>query len=450
MENQGASQVWAEVTALARLPGVLDLGQGWPDMGASEVARVAASEAILSDDDPRLNQYSTPPGEPELVSALNRYYRSTGSLPDDAVERDVIVTASATEALYVTMQALCGPGDEIVFLEPFFPWYISHARIFGATPRTVRLRTERPDDDGDGAPRFRLDLADLRAAFVAGAGRTKAFIHCNPHNPTGIMFTEDETCEIAKLCDEFDVLIVADEVYERCTFSDETPMVRVADVSFARGNERRSVRARTLQIGSASKLLCLSGWRVGWVMGPKPLIAALRTMHSYVTFCAPTPLQIGVAAALRKIAEEAETRTALAVSSVSSVSSDAEVSKIRRGSLVPDAVASVMTQNVSSLSRALCDSGVTCYAPLGGYFLVADVSTTGLTSTEYCKALAGGAAKVACVPMDVFFDASKAKTSGVKTPDTLVRFAVCKQRATILKCAEAIRKNPIGNCAKAE
>jgi N-succinyldiaminopimelate aminotransferase len=215
MEKQGASQVWAEVTALARLPGVLDLGQGWPEMGASELARAAASEAMLSDE--HSNQYSPSPGAPELVNAIERYYRATGSLPDDSVEREVLVTTSATEALYVTLQALCDPGDEVVFLEPFFPWYKSHARIFGATPRTVRLREEGVAPN----KRFRLRLDDLRDAFVAGAGKTKAFIHCNPHNPTGLMFSETETQEIARLCAEFDVVIVADEVYERCTFDEK-------------------------------------------------------------------------------------------------------------------------------------------------------------------------------------------------------------------------------------
>ena len=155
MENQGASQVWAEVTALARLPGVLDLGQGWPDMGASEVARSAASEAMLSDEDPRSNQYSPPFGAPELVAAIDRYYRATGSLPVDSVERDVLVTTSATEALYVTLQALCDPGDEVVFLEPFFRG-TSRTRASSAPRRgpcvcertaTEKTRRRRPTGD---------------------------------------------------------------------------------------------------------------------------------------------------------------------------------------------------------------------------------------------------------------------------------------------------------------
>jgi len=467
MENQGASQVWAEVTALARLPGVLDLGQGWPDMGASEVARAAASEAMLSDEDPRSNQYSPPFGAPELVAAIDRYYRATGSLPVDSVERDVLVTTSATEALYVTLQALCDPGDEVVFLEPFFPWYIAHARIFGATPRTVRLRADGDREDAEKTPdrRFRLDLNDLRAAFVAGAGRTKAFIHCNPHNPTGVMFSEAETRDIARLCAEFDVVIVADEVYERCTFDEETPMTRIADLETETETEtatetEKNLRARTLVVGSASKLLCLSGWRVGWVVGPKPLIAALRTMHAYATFCAPTPLQLGVAAALTKIADDADAATRSRAASAASLSPEERNAfsfvgtaarrreaafACTRGCLAPDTVARVIASNVAVLSRALVDSGVAPFAPSGGYFLVADVASTGLAATEYCRALATGPARVAAVPMDVFFDA---KDSAKDVPRNLVRFAVCKSSETIGKCAEAIRNNPVGAARK--
>ena len=454
MEKQGASQVWAEVTALARLPGVLDLGQGWPEMGASELARAAASEAMLSDE--HSNQYSPSPGAPELVNAIERYYRATGSLPDDSVEREVLVTTSATEALYVTLQALCDPGDEVVFLEPFFPWYKSHARIFGATPRTVRLREEGVAPN----KRFRLRLDDLRDAFVAGAGKTKAFIHCNPHNPTGLMFSETETQEIARLCAEFDVVIVADEVYERCTFDEKTPMTRMADVDVAASTTEPGIatRARTLVVGTASKLLCLSGWRVGWVVGPKPLIAALKTIHAYSTFCAPTPLQLGVAAALEKMAADADAATrarATESASRSPTTTDGtshDVSGRReaafactRGRLVPDAVAEIIASNVAVMSRALTDSGVAPFAPSGGYFLVADVSDTGLDATEYCRALATGPARVAAVPMDVFFDAEGPEKD---VPRNLVRFAVCKSSETIGKCAEAIRNNPVGAARK--
>ena len=138
--GRGAAQVWAEVTALAQSPGVLDLGQGWPDFGASEVARRAAADAIVDSPDPSANQYSVVPGRPELRSAIERYYRSTGTREPG----EVLVTTSATEAIYVAIQALCDPGDEIVFLEPFFPWYISHVRAHGGVPVAVPMARDPP------------------------------------------------------------------------------------------------------------------------------------------------------------------------------------------------------------------------------------------------------------------------------------------------------------------
>lgn len=203
--NQGASQVWAEVTALGALPGVLDLGQGWPDFGADELARRAATEALVASPDPRANQYSGIPGRPELISAVARYYKSTGM---SAGAGDVLVTTSATEALYVALQALCDPGDEVIFLEPFFPWYIAHCRIFGreqggkgvgraiepsgggrpsyTSPRLPRTNRPRPPHQrsevspedgarGDPAARCRSrdcqDGADGRGRIQVGLGR---------------------------------------------------------------------------------------------------------------------------------------------------------------------------------------------------------------------------------------------------------------------------------------
>jgi N-succinyldiaminopimelate aminotransferase len=480
LANQGASQVWAEVTALAQLPGVLDLGQGWPDFGADDTARAAAADALCHSPDPRSNQYSGIAGRPELLSAVARYYKSTGVKSTAASE--VLVTTSATEAIYVALQALCDPGDEVVFLEPFFPWYISHCKIFGAVPVTVRMQPA-PDDSGG----FKLDLGALREAFTRGAGGTKVFIHNSPHNPTGAVFTREETEAVAALCKEFDVVVLADEVYERCTFGgggggggEEVEVVRMADVS--------GMQERTLTIGTSSKLLCLSGWRVGWMVGPPQLVGAIRMMHSYATFCAPTPLQLGVAAALEGIADEADSLTRARARAAAQAGHSgnrgtaaawvagaagawagaadaaggdassaappapggtgaagqgtqaaAAAAIARGGALTPDATAAVMADNAAVLAAALADVGLRVFTPRGGYFLVADVAPLALTSVEYCRQLAHGPAKVAAVPLDVFYDPA----SVPPPPTTYVRFAVCKKPETIAACAAAIRANPV-------
>ena len=359
--------------------------------------------------------------------AIERYYRSTGTREPG----EVLVTTSATEAIYVAIQALCDPGDEIVFLEPFFPWYISHVRAHGGVPVAVPM-ARSPDAD-DGGFGFRLDLDALRAAF---GPKTKAFLYNSPHNPTGAVFTPEEMAAVASLCAERDVVCVADEVYERCVFG---------DASVARMADAPGMRERTLTVGTSSKLLCLSGWRVGWIAGPPALVAAIRSLHSYTTYCAPTPLQLGVAAALESIADEADAATRERARDAASRADEEggerarrdAAAKATRGVVAPDDAARRMGANATTLGAALRDAGLLVCPPRGGYFLVADVSPLGLTSVEYCRRLAREA-KVAAVPLDVFFDGE-----GKDFPNVLVRFAVCKRAETIEACAAAIRAHPV-------
>jgi aspartate/methionine/tyrosine aminotransferase len=432
--------VWAQITALAAEPGVLDLGQGWPDFGASDVARDAAAAVIAADDDPRANQYSVISGRPELVTALKRYYEATGS--KCAETSDVLVTSSGTEACYVAMRALLDPGDEVIFLEPFFPWYLSHAKLCGAVARPVRMKPTRSnsnsnsnsnDDTAAGPLRFALDEDALRRAFEEGRGKTKLFVHNSPHNPTGAVCSREDAALVARLCEEFDVAVLADEVYERCTFGvggggggggDDDTSGETAEVEpFHRMMDVVGMAERTITVGTSSKLLALTGWRVGWLAGPPSLIAACKTMHSYTTYCAPTPLQLGVAAALDVISEDAE------------------------GFVSADAAAAVMARNATLLAAALTDVGCVPIEPSGGYFLVCDVSSTGLTSVEYCAKLATEV-KIAAVPLDVFYRRrddgdGDGEDAAAAPPNNYVRFCVCKRRETIETCAAAIRANPV-------
>jgi aspartate/methionine/tyrosine aminotransferase len=440
--SQGASKVWAEVTALARLPGVLDLGQGWPDFGANDVARNAASDALVRSPDPRANQYSPITGAPELLTAISRYYRATGS----ADVGTPLVTTSATEALYVALQTLCDPGDVVVYLEPFFPWYAGHCRVLGLTARTVRL------DRDEATNAFVLDVAKLGKA-LEGA---KVFVYNSPHNPTGLVLDRAQVEAVAKLCVAEDVAVIADEVYERCTF---------ADARFARIADAPGMAERTLTVGTASKLLCLSGWRVGWVCGPAALVSAVSSSRAYVTYCAPTPLQIGVAAALDAISDEADAATraralkaALEADAAESArggggggggGGGAEIgetgaSSARRaaakqaaeGAVTPDETAKTMAENVAILAEALEACGAKPCPPAGGYFLVADVAPLEMSAGAFVDALAKEA-RVAAVPLGVFYQGDVGDRG---EEDTLVRFAVCKKRETIEKCAAAIRE----------
>ncbi len=236
----------------------------------------------------------------------------------------MLVTTSGTEGLYACMQAFLDPGDEVICFEPVFPWYVSHARLAGATPVPVRLHP----------PGFGLDLGALEKAFTP---RTKCVVFNSPHNPTGHVATDAECAGIAALCARHNVLVIADEVYERKVFGGRRE-VRLADYP--------GMRERTLTIGTSSKLFSLTGWRVGWVLGPAPLLAGVRTVHSYSTFCAPTPLQAGVAAALRDAAQAHRNST---------MGNAASAAVAGPG---PDASSAAFERNAAVLSAALTDVGL--------------------------------------------------------------------------------------------
>ena len=426
----GGTKVWSQVTALGKMPGVTDLGQGYPDTVGCEVARVEAarcmslpsstsgglsstssasssssasasasasasifaSSAPSSDEGVRAAQYAPIPGTTRLTNALTDYYNRLYPGADDLGEGSVVVTTSGTEALYAAVMAFAGPGDEVIVFEPYFPWYVPHVRLAGATPRLVRLRP----------PAFGLDEHEVRAAFNS---RTKMIIFNTPHNPSGHVATPKELALIAELCREHDVLALADEVYECVTFGRGGG--REVSASTGDGGDGMSVkmhrrladepgmRDRTLTVGSASKMFSLTGWRVGWVTGPTELVAGVRAIHGYTSFSAPTPLQEGVAAALEAGAQ--------------------------------DDVASLFEENARRLAAALRTGlGLESYPVEGGYFLLANTLPTGMNGTAFCEWLAHNCG-VSCAPLSVFYNGVEAESE----ENYIVRFAICKTRETI-------------------
>ena len=398
MATNDAAAAWERITALASAPGACDLGQGWPDFGSNRTAVAAATRAMTAGD-ARAHQYAPVRGRAECVRALVEYYAKTGydvRRPVDGGGVDdgsscVVVTASATEALYGAFQGALRrtPGrDEIVFVEPFFPWYRAIADDLGG--KSVVVRAEASDG-------FAIDVDAVRAA--CDARKTALLVMCSPHNPTGHCATRAELEGIAKIAEDLDLIVLSDEVYERAVFDDGgREHVRLATI----GN----MRERCVTLGSASKLLNVTGWRVGWAVGPKELIDPIKSAHSLMSYSAPTPLQIGVAAALD------------------------EISATATGRVEADENAAVMRANAQTLGKALEDVGMRVFYPQGGYFLTCDVSSTGLTDMEFCELLAARA-RVAAVPMSVFF------LNAPDIPRSLVRFAICKIPET---CAESARR----------
>jgi len=266
--------IFAEMSALAAATGSVNLGQGFPDVDGPASVAQAAADAIAAGH----NQYPPGPGIPELRRAVAAHQERHYGLSLDP-DREVLVTAGATEALAAAVLALAGPGDEVLTLEPFYDAYGAVIALAGATHTTAPLRATPGG--------FRLDVDALAAAF---SDRTRLVLLNTPHNPTGTVLTPDELAAVARLAVAHDAVVVTDEVYEHLVLD---PGVRHVPVATLPG-----MAERTLTVSSAGKTFSFTGWKIGWVSGPEGLVTAVRTVKQFLTYVSGAPFQPAVAFAL--------------------------------------------------------------------------------------------------------------------------------------------------------
>jgi len=260
-----------EMSRIATRHGAINLAQGFPDFDPPP-ALLAAAKAEM---DLGHHQYAVTWGVPALRQALAEKIRRFAGLEVDP-EQELVVTCGATEAMMVAMMTVCDPGDRVGMFSPFYENYGADAILCGARPVHVPLHP----------PDYRFDPAELRRAFANGL---KAFVLCNPSNPTGKVFTRAELLEIAALAEEFDVFVLTDEVYEHIVF----PPHRHTYFATLPG-----MAARTLMCSSLSKTFAITGWRLGYVQAPAGIIAQARKVHDFLTVGAAAPLQHAVVAGL--------------------------------------------------------------------------------------------------------------------------------------------------------
>jgi N-succinyldiaminopimelate aminotransferase len=366
------------MSELAVTTGSLNLGQGFPDTdGPPELVRVA-TEALAAG----RNQYPPGQGVPELRAAIAAHQATWYGL-DLAPEDEVLVTTGATEAIAASFLALCEPGDEVVMFEPSYDSYAACASMAGATPRLVRLRT----------PDWSFDAAELASAF---GPRTRLVLLNSPHNPTGKVFTHAELSQIAALCCAHDVLAVTDEVYEHLVF-DGTHLPLATFPGMAE---------RTLSISSGGKTFSFTGWKVGWITGPAPLVSAVRAAKQFLTYTSGAPFQLAIAHGL---------------------------------SMAPDEIglfgAALKTKR-DLFCAGLADLGFTVHRPAATYFATTDIASVapGLHAYDFCRALPQRCGVVA-IPSSVFYGAGTADPTGGadsagetdSAGRTLVRWAFCKR-----------------------
>lgn len=266
------TSVFERMSRLAREHHAINLGQGFPDdPGPADIRRVAA-DAVLDG----CNQYPPMMGIPELREAVAAHYRRFQAL--DIGAEDVMVTSGATEALAGALLALLEQGDEVVLFQPMYDAYLPLVLRAGGVPRYVTLRP----------PEWQFSEEDLERAF---SPRTKVMLFNNPLNPTGTAFGHEALALLAKACLRHGTIALCDEVWEHIVFDGRLHVPLMALPGMAE---------RTVKIGSAGKIFSLTGWKVGFVIAPPPILRVLSKAHQFLTFTTAPNLQTAVAFGLAK------------------------------------------------------------------------------------------------------------------------------------------------------
>ena len=379
--TQFTESVIREMTRLSDLHGGVNLSQGFPDFPAPAAVKASAIAAIQDD----VNQYAVTWGARPLREAVAREFTRRYGV-DVVADEQVTVCCGSTEAMMSTMMGIIDPGDEVVVFEPYYENYGPDAILSGATPRYVTLRE----------PDWRFDSDELAAAFN---NKTKAIIINTPNNPTGKVFSRAELVAIAALCRKWDVVPIADEIYEHIIY-DGHRHVPIATID--------GMAERTVTINGLSKTYSVTGWRVGSTISPPSLTGAIRKVHDFLTVGAPAPLQEAGAVALR----------------------------------LPDQYYLDLAAKYRRLRDMMLEMlerhHFTCYKPFGAYYIMTDISVFGFQDdVEFARYLVKDVG-VAAVPGSSFY-------TNTERGRTKLRFCYCKRDETLFEADRRLAKlAPVG------
>ena len=265
--------IFSVMTRLANEHKAINLSQGFPDFDCDPALVDAVAKAMREGH----NQYAPMPGVLALREGIAaKVEQLYGPQYDPATE--VLITAGATAGLYATLTTFVRPGDEVVLFEPCYDSYVPVVRLSGGVPVFVSLRY----------PDYAVNWDEVRRAMTP---RTRVMVVNTPHNPTGMMWSADDMRQLQSIVDGTDVILVGDEVYEHIIFDRRRheSLLRYADL-----------RARSVVISSFGKTFHTTGWKVGYCVGPQPLIAEVTRVHQFVTFTVHTPSQVAFAEFVRR------------------------------------------------------------------------------------------------------------------------------------------------------
>ncbi len=368
--------IFAEMSGIAVATDSINLGQGFPDTDAPREILDAAIAAINGG----LNQYPPGPGMPVLRSAIAAHQHRFYGLDYDP-DSDVLVTVGATEALAGALLGMLDTGDEVVVFDPMFDSYAPCIALAGAVAKPVLLRP----------PNYTFDPTEFLAAVTS---KTKLILLNTPHNPTGRVFTQEEMQFIADVAIERNLVVLTDDVYEHLVFDGQQ---HIAMASLP------GMRERTLSVSSGGKTFNTTGWKIGWVCGPAPLVQAARTAKQFLTYVAGGPFQPAIALGL-----------GLPDSFFDGVANDLQA---KRDRLVP----------------GLVEAGFDVLPTSGTYFVTVDIRPLQPDGDgmAFCRALPHRC-RVVAIPNEVLY---MDKAAGRH----LVRFAFCKRLEVLDEAVARLR-----------
>ena len=340
------------MTRISDEHGAINLSQGFPDFDPPKPILDALAKVAYEGP----HQYSVTYGAENLREALARKASKAMQREIDP-ETQVVVTCGGTEAMMGVVMSICNPGDKIMVFSPFYENYSADAILSGAEPIFIPLVP----------PTFEFDINLVEEGFKQGA---RAIIVCNPSNPCGKVFTEEELLAIGKLAIKYDAFVVTDEVYEHMVYA---PHKHTYMASLP------GMFEHTITCNSLSKTFSITGWRLGYVVGTEEVIEACKKVHDFLTVGAASPLQ------------------------------EAAVTGLNFPDSYYDELLELYTEKREYFCNGLDKLGIKYYKPQGTYFIMVDIQEfldlpqfKGFSDLEFCEWMIRNIG-LAAVPGSSFF-----------------------------------------------
>ena len=315
---------------IAGVEGAISLGVGEPDFVTPERFREAAIRSIKEGKTKYTSNYGIRP----LREAISEHTEKLRGVRYD-VDREIIVTVGVSEAVDLAMRATLNDGDEVILADPSYVAYVPGIVLAGGVPVAVPTSEENA---------FRLLPDDVEAAITP---RTRAILLGFPNNPTGAVLEREDVEGIARLAAEHDLLVYADEIYDRLVYGTEHQSIL----------SQPNMKERTIYLAGFSKSYAMTGWRVGYACAPAEIIEQMMKIHQYTVMCVPTAAQYAALEAL-KTGEPEVLRMV------------GEYDKRRQ-----------------YMWRRFNAMGLHCFEPRGAFYCFPNITSTGLSDDEFCEQL---------------------------------------------------------------